>query len=236
MGEPFRVKYGFAIGHPDQFNSHTGYLMTGTAGLVKQSATTVDVTNGVLFYTANTASTTITALTCTTYSINTGNQEGRIVRIVMIDNSTQFAQSGNIVLAGTGNFGLQENGQIELMQSRGKWYELSRTPYTTQDYSTVNLAGTTNCSVNADRVQTVIVTQTSTATQLSAISGGYIGQTLTIVFLNSSTSAVTLTTGGGLTFANTAGVAVINTGGALAAVKVAANTWYIEKGPVSKLG
>lgn len=338
MGEPFRVPYGFAIGHANQFAHHKGFATLDTAGLLKQCATEVDVTVGSLFYTNNSGSTTISALTCNTYSSNTGYQEGRIIRIMFLDTATQIANgTGNIVLAGTGNYGLKANATIDLMQSRGNWYEISRSPVQTQDtisvnmagttnqsvsangvqnivvtgtaaattiqsisggytgqkitlvlasssgitytvntagnlklnggqltvingdraltfiktsstqwmldsswaeiggVSNVNLAGTTNCSVDANGNSVVVVTQTSTATQFSAISGGFTGQQVTVVFLNTATSVVTLTTGGNLTFGNTAGTMVMNTGGAVHAVKANATTWYVLNPPPAKL-
>ena len=238
-GNPFRVPYGFAIGRANAFQYTFGPTEGGTAGLIKKNSVTADVTIGTLFYTDNSSGTVISGLTSGLYSSNTGYNEGRIIRIMMLDTATQIDQSGNIVLAGTGNFGSTGRAPvfIDLMQSKSKWYEVSRSNCQ-DDFLKVNLAGTTNCSVNADGVSTLIVAQTSATTQLVSISGGYVGQTVNIVFVNSAASTVTVTTGGNLMFENTAGIVVRTTGGAFAFVKVGtAGTadWYMLAGNSKKL-
>lgn len=240
MGEPFRVPYGFALGRANAFQFTFGPTESGTAGCWNKCRTTEDVTKGVLFFTDNTAATTISALTCNSYSSNTSNQTGRIIRIMFLDTATQLSQAGNIVLAGTGNFGATGVAPlfIDLMQAKGKWYEVARSPQTTQDYVSLNMSGTTDQSVPADGVSSVFVTQTSTTTTMVSISGGYIGQQLTVVFLNTAGSTVTLTTAGNLMFQNTAGVVVRATGGAFSFVKVstaATKAWYMIAGNSYKL-
>ena len=230
MGSPFRLPYSFAIGYENQFAWHQGYSTAGTAGLIKQGVVAADVTVGTLFYTANTVATTIVALTCNTYSSNTGYQEGRIIRIVMIDNSTQFAQSGNIVLSGSGNFGLTANSELELMQSRGSWYEISRTPQQTQDYQSKNLGTTTNNYISADKLSAAFLLGTAATATLQSISGGYIGQVISVVLKNVEGTTYTVNSSGNITFSNTAGVLRFNTGGALQAIKVAETAsaaWYV---------
>jgi hypothetical protein len=231
MGSPFRIPYGLALGYENQFTHHTGYLTAGTAGLFKQAATTADVTIGTLFFTNNSGATTITALTCNTYSVNTGNQEGRVIRIMMLDALTQFSQTGNIVLIGTGNYGLHANGILDLMQVKGSWYEVNRHPDQTQDKTTALIGNSSGAisSVPANNSDYVLISSTAIITQLSAISGGYVGQTLSLAFTRATTNTYVITTGGNLILGSSSHF-VVTTGGVVDFLKVSDTEWYFKIG------
>lgn len=229
MGSPFRIPYGLALGYDTAFQYHTGYLTAGTAGLIAQMSATPNVTVGSLFYTNNSGATTISAFTCNTYSVNTGNQEGRVIRIFFLDANTTISNS-SIVLAGTGNFTVPANGIMDFMQVKGTWYEVART-VPQLGFMKTQVLGSVTESLNATNATAIVVSGTVAVPSIKSISGGYEGQTVSIV--NASTGGITPTflDTGNLWLGATAAFTMASSA-AYAFIKIGSK-WYLEKGGAS---
>jgi len=144
---------------------------------------------GGLFYVNNTGSLTITNLILDDTANRLTQYEGKVVKIFILDTgSTTFANAGALFLAGTDNlFG--QNNSIELMQSRGNWYELGRS-YVTRN-EVVTYAANVGSSVNVDGVRVIKVNNTgATTTALSAFSGGQVGQEVSLMLVGSNAARV----------------------------------------------
>jgi hypothetical protein len=238
MGAPFRVPYGYAIGFDTQFNFHRASAAnaTGTAGLlIQNSGTNIDVTNGTLFYTNNSVATTITTLRNSTYSSNTGTGfEGEIIRIWMLDTLTEFQNGGNIILSGTGNYGKQANASIELMYSRGNWYELGRSSPGASGGIAQSLIGSSAATLTADGVSTFVLLATAAAVTIRAISGGFNGQKVSMIMVASDGTSIGIETSGNIRMALTN--AIVSGSNALHELVRWGTNWYLQRGGVPATG
>ena len=194
MGGPYRQPYGSALGFQNQFSFTVGPTVSGTAGNISGSATP-NVTLGGLFYVNNTGSLTITNLLLDDTANRLTQYEGKVIRIFVLDTgSTIFANAGALFLAGTDNlFG--QNHSIELMQSRGNWYELGRSYVNRSEVTT--FVTNAQSSLNMDGVRVAILNNTgATTNKIIGLSGGQIGQEVT--FMNIGSNAVMLIGGVGV--------------------------------------
>ena len=219
---PTRFPYGEALGFINNFN----YRST-TANLLAQADATPDVTLGELFYTNNTASTTITHFDLQDYGNRQANYEGKRITVIFLDNSTRLANAGRLFLSGTDNLVSRDATSIHgitLMHSRSGWYELSR--HTTNRDQVLTLTINANSSANVDGVSLLILNNTgATTTSLIALSGGQVGQEVSIVQQGSNVTRI-LTNLGNI-FMPATGAVIINPSGVYRAVKVDGTTWRL---------
>lgn len=248
MGDT-RIRYGLAYGRQNNFvtgstdQTTRGYL-AGTDGLFKQADTTPDVTNGFLFYTNNSAATTITNFDLQhPVGTNTGNLaglfEGKVIKIFFLDTATTIANSSRIVLADSANQTFNQNSVLELIYHTSSWYEMSRNvtvPFGTELSRTITLAATNAAITVVPTDNVLVLTGTIALTTVTGISGGYIGQRLVLVtgsgganikFAHTNSSGI-----GNIYFATTAEF-LIGNGNSTSAVnsvvvnKVSATAWSI---------
>ena len=221
---PSRTPYGSAKGFVNNFNYR------GTTANNISGQTTPNVTLGELFYTNNTGIVTITNFILDDTANRLVNYEGKLITVFCIDSATQFANAGALFLTGTGN--LNGNASIDFLHSRGSWFELRRSVVTRNEQVTARVG--TAAGVTIDNGTKVINFQsTSAQSPLKAISGGYVGQVVTILSpaaLNSGGITITVMTGGNIVFPGTNQFA-IQTNAGLQLMKVSATEWrYIQPG------
>ena len=221
-----RFPYGTANGFRNQF--YDKRFTSGTAGNIS-GTTAPNVTFGDLFYTNNTGAVTISAFSQQITGGFEGGEEGRLIKIFMLDTMTTISNNSFIKLAGTGTFGAIPAGNqyLELMYSRSAWYEVGRKAVSSPtDVLQVRLGGTTNTSLpNVNGVETVIITSTAASTSFQGMTGGYIGQKILVVFPLSGGIAVTMDTGGNLFLGATNNYVASSSSMSVWFVKTAANQW-----------
>ena len=224
---PTRFPQGRAMGFVNQFN-YRGTTAGDISGLTQPN-----VTLGELFYTNNTGIVTITDFLLDDTANRLVNYEGKTIRVFCLDSATQVNNSGTIFLADTGN--ITANGSIDFMFSRGNWYETSRS-YTSRNVTITARVGSA-VSVNIDNGTKILLFQsTSAASQLKALSGGYVGQTITVLSpaaLNSGGITAFVMSGGNIIFPGT-NMFAVQTNAGLQLTKVANNDWrYLQPGTAS---
>ena len=188
---PSRWPYGTGRGFVNNFN-----YRGNTAGLFTSGDATPDVTIGGLFYTNNTAATTITYLDMQEYGSRAADYEGKEITIFFLDSNTTIANAGQLYLASTSN-AFMPNQSITFMQSRSAWFEIDRATVTRNDSQVFSLGGTT--SFNADGTRIAYISGTA-ATTIQAISGGQHGQSLILI---AGSGALTINTAGNIALAGT---------------------------------
>lgn len=225
---PTRFPFGRAWGFANHFFTNRGVTagaglqVSGTAGDIS-GQTAPDVTIGELFYTNNTAALTLTAFILQDTANRSANYEGKTIRVFFLDTATQIANANNLFLQGTDNL-IGANSQIELMYSRGSWFETDRVRVNrteVQNY-TIGSAG----SINVDGTRVAIVTGTATTSIVRAFSGGQIGQEITLMSNGSSGVGVFVDTGGNIAFITT-NLYAINASGAYKFIKKNSTTWLM---------
>ena len=208
MGDT-RFKNGLALG------SYNNFYAT-TAGVFAQADTTPDVTDGVLFYSNNTSNTTITHFDLTEVGggagSNAGAFEGKVIKVIFLDNSTGLANTGNLKLATSDN--LQgKNNWIELIYHNSAWIEcgrsLNQSNFITVDSRTWLVASDVVPNVSTGNViirgrgphVTLNLVHDSTGNlALRRAIGGYDGQLLTIIAGGDSQSLVIVNSAAADTF------------------------------------
>lgn len=214
---PQRYPYGSALGFVNQFN-YSG----GTAGNISGSATP-NVTLGGLFYTNNTAALTITNFLLDDTANRLSNYEGKLIRVFFLDTATQIDNSGSLQLQGTDNL-IGANNQIELMFSRGTWFEVDRSRPNRTEVSTVVM--TVASSYNVDGIRVLILNNTGSVTRpVIAFSGGQVGQEISV--LRASSNAILVQTGGNIAFAAGTNAFVLNASGIYKFLKRDNTTWNL---------
>lgn len=245
MPKPTRFPFGFALGFENQFNNYgktsgpqtanpiTSQYETVTAGLLAQASTAPDVSFGSLFYTNNTANTTITNFTHTWVgraASNTGSgqndtsgppPEGKLITVIFLDNSTQLANNTNLILAGTDNL-LGANHAITLLGSNGRWIEVQRAKNNTSEVTTFTIGSTV--SINANDLKLGFLLGTSATVGIRGISGGQVGQIITLVGAASNGISAYVLTGGNINIVGTNSY-LVPTSGAYQFIKINGSTW-----------
>lgn len=226
---PTRWPFGKALGFANQFYTNrgvggvaAGLQVAGTAGDIS-GQTAPDVTLGELFYTNNTAALTLTAFILQDTANRSASYEGKVIRIFFLDTATQVANANNLFLQGTDNL-IGANNQLELMYSRGSWFETDRVRINrteVQNY-TIGSAG----SINVDGTRVAIVTGTATTSIVRAFSGGQVGQEITLMSNGSNGVNVFVDTGGNIVFITT-NLYAINASGAYKFIKKNNTTWLM---------
>ena len=216
---PTRFPYGQAHGFVNQFN----YRGT-TAGNITGS-TAPNVTEGDLFYANNTDALTITNFILSDTGNRLAEYEGKAIKVFFLDTATRIDNAAPLVLAGTDNLrvGTASAGVswLQLMHSRGTWYETGRSQPHRSTVST--LAINANSSANVDGVKLLILNNTgATTTALIALSGGQVGQEINVISQGSNVNVIKA--GGNIFLAGTDGIAV-NASGFVRLIKVSATAW-----------
>lgn len=164
-----------------------------TANVFAEADTTPDVTNGVLFFSNNTTNTVITHFDLTSTSQagnNAGAFEGKVIKVVFLDDSTGLANAANLKLASSD--GLQgANNAIELVYHNSAWIEFSRSVNQTGMLSATSAdlgaAGTVNAK---GRDVVTLVSSAGSQPTLRLATNGYQGQILRVVCAGSTCSIV----------------------------------------------
>lgn len=226
---PTRFPYGQAYGFANQFYSNKGVTVgaglqvAGTAGDIS-GQTSPDVTVGDLFYVNNTAALTITNFTLLDTANRAGNYEGKVIRVFFLDTATQIANAAPLFLTKTDNLAVGAGGgnsYIELMQSRGTWYETSRSQPNRSEVT--NTVMTTASSYNVDGIRVLFLQNTGSITRpVSAFSGGQVGQIIYV--MRADSNAMTVQTGGNIIIAGTNSF-VLNPSGVYQFIKRNGTTW-----------
>jgi len=222
-----RFPYGSAYGYRNQYNvpakgSQAGMAGMGTAGVI--TTTNPDLSVGDIFYTNTNSALNIDRIDHKLEGGIHGCEHGRIVRIMFLDNSSKLIYGHNIVLAGSGDFGYKANSYIDLMHVNSTWYEINRSQ-PGSDFRNTNMAGTTNQSANAEGVSTIIITGTAAALTVQSLSGGYIGQKVSVILASTNGISYTVNTTGNLDIIGTNALVISNGGVALEFLKYSATTW-----------
>jgi len=192
MGDT-RIRYGLAFGRQNNFvtgstdQTKRGYL-AGTDGLFKQADTTPDVTNGYLFYTNNSAATTITDFKFQNPQVGSGKVsglfEGKVIEVFFLDALTTVANSTRVVLADSANTTFAKNATLELMYHTSSWYEISRNikPASSSSGRLVQIGTSTSVTpITVTANDRVIYLQTTALTAVvSGLAGGVEGQKVII--------------------------------------------------------
>ena len=162
-----------------------------SANIFEQADTTPDVTNGVLFFSNNTTNTTITNFDLSVPGPIPGgsahgsiahNFEGKVIKVVFLDDSTGLARNNNLILGTSDNL-TGANNSIEFIYHNSAWVEFTRS-YNNSSIitaSSVNLGvtGIVNVRGNVNLIQ--CIAETGTATAIRRAINGQQGQQLTII-------------------------------------------------------
>lgn len=253
MPNPTRFPFGIALGSYNQFNNYGkggqgtpnpppvgAQYEQCTAGLLAQMSTAPDISFGSLFYTNNTGNTTITNFVQTQIGRAGSNlasgqvdttspvPEGKIIRVFFLDNSTQIANAGNIVMTSSDN-GIGINSIIDFMGSNGKWWQIGPVSRPNTNGGILSFAGAgTAGTFSASGINNVVFVGTA-ATTLVSISGGQVGQTIRLI-QNTAGVTLTITTAGNIIIAGTNAIVEPN-GGNYALTRIG-TSWFLNGGIV----
>lgn len=187
MGDT-RIRYGLAYGRMNNFTTgyagQRGYL-AGTDGLFINGDTTPDVTNGFLFYTNNTAATTISHFDVL-HPVGTGGNiaplfEGKVIKVFFLDTNTTLSGAQLILANSDNNFTV--NSTLEMLYHNSAWYEIDRVSVkpTSTTFNIVSSNGTAQFFDATGVGPIVILKGTTDVALLRSISGGYTGQIITMI-------------------------------------------------------
>lgn len=201
MGDT-RIRYGLALGRQNNWVAgiagQKGYL-AGTDGLFAQANTAPDVTTGVLFYTANSAATTINDFKLSTpfgsaYNV-AGLFEGKVIKIFFTDGLTTVSGS-RIFLQSSSNTAFPANSWLGLIYHNSGWYETERAVQNEAFVSRTIALGGTNLAITVTAADRLLSLNGTTAlTTLTGISGGYIGQRILLISNSGGANVLISSTG-----------------------------------------
>ncbi len=238
MAKPTRFPFGVALGFENQFNSYgrggvntPNPLPAGvqyeqvTAGLLAQASTGATVIN--LFRTFQTGRAGSWPASGQ-FDTTSPPPEGKIIRVFFLDSNTTLAQGGsggigNIILTSSDN-GAGINTITDFMASNGSWYQIGfpSRPSAGMGLSTFSIGTAT--SINVANVELAFITGTATPVQVKAISGGQVGQIVSMVGLGSSGISAYVMTGGNINIVGTNSFLIPNSG-ALQFIKISSSFW-----------
>ena len=192
--------YSLALGKFRNFQAKTD-------GLIAEGDTTPDVALNSLLYANNSS----------TYVISDfdNGEEGQIIHLINLGSGLSFLKGAEFLVSDSSN--LNKNDSITFVQHNTTWYELARDHAATLDIRYSAELGADNQAPDITNAK-VLVINNSGATILAGLSGGYIGQVLTIVCIKSS---VTLSHNACILNQGTGGIGyVLVTSGAVSVVNV----------------
>ncbi len=200
--------YSLALGKYRNFQ-------TRTDGLIGEGNATPDVSQYSLLYANNSSTVVVTNLT--------NGCEGQIVQLINLGSSLSFNGS-NFLLSDSSN--LAKNDNISFINHNNVWYETGRSHSAALDVKYASELGADNQAPDITNSR-VLVIHNSGATVLAGLSGGYVGQVLTIV---NTLSAVTLSHNALLLNADTAGVGfIVTVSGAVTLVNINGSKWVANR-------
>ena len=208
MPNPSRF-YSLALGKLDNFKARTD-------GLIAQADTTPDVSMYSLLYANNSANVSIT-------DFDNGS-EGQIVCIINVGSDLSFTRSSTMLVSDSSN--LVKDDNISFIKHASAWYELSRSHSANSAIKFSSELAADNAYVDVTGAK-VLVINNSGATVLAGLSGGYVGQVLTVV---NTLSAVTLSHNALLLNEASAGVGyVLITSGAVDLIHLKGGKWLAKR-------
>jgi hypothetical protein len=207
-----RFPYGLGLSIAKNFEAKS-------ANVFGEADTTPSVADGSLFYTNNTTNTIITHFD--------SGEEGQLITIVFIDNSTTVANSNRLYLQGSGAL-KGANNSITLINHNSAWHEISRS-VNTSDVRSVAITGGAS-SINVDYCKVALLVPAAT-TVLSALSGGDVGQVVSVLH-NSAGVTLTCITGGNIILGAT-NAFVMATNQLVEFVKLNGANWIIKRALVA---
>lgn len=200
--------YSLCLGKERNFQARTD-------GLITQADATPDVSLNSLLY-ANNSSTVV-------ISHFDNGVEGQLIHLINLGSSLSFAGT-QLKLSDSSN--LAKNDNITFLYSNSAWYEISRAHSANLGVRYTSELGADNQAPDATNAS-VLVINNSGATILAGISGGYVGQVLTVVNVKSN---VTLSHNALLLNEATAGVGfVLQVSGAVTLVNINGSKWVATR-------
>jgi len=200
--------HSLALGRYKNFSARTD-------GLISEGNATPDVSLWSLLYANNSSNVIITNLT--------NGCEGQIVQIINIGSSLSFSGS-NFLLSDSSN--LAKNDNISFINHNNIWYETGRAHSSALGIQYASELGADNQAPDITNAR-VFVIHNSDATVLAGLSGGYVGQVLTIV---NTLSAVTLSHNALLLNADSAGIGyIITVSGAVTLININGSKWVANR-------
>jgi len=191
-------------------------------GVFASGDTSPDVTGGTLFYTNNATATKIAHFDLQANSQTPGCYEGKVINVIFLDSKTTIAKStavkvsDDVIPYGAGDAaGFVYHGSA--------WYQIFDSRNKTANANTKTLASgnTYNLVVNNDTSIYALAT-TMVGLTVRSISGGYVGQEITLMNVSAGTGVVYVMTDGNIRI-NTAQVVIPATDGALKLVCVSSS-------------
>jgi hypothetical protein len=208
MPNPSRF-YSLAIGKLNNFKARTD-------GLIAEADTTPDVSLYSLLYANNSSNVAIT-------DFDNGS-EGQIIYVINVGSDLSFAKSSTMLVTDSSN--LTKNDSIAFINHNSSWYELSRSASGNSTIKYAAQLAADNAYVDVTGAK-VLVINNSGATVLAGLSGGYVGQVLTVV---NTLSAVTLSHNALLLNEASAGVGfVIQTSAAVDLIHLKGGKWLAKR-------
>lgn len=189
----FRVRYGHSIGPEGTYNITSGKTLFG------ESDTTPDVSDGVLFYSQNTTATLITHFDVAGAGGQPGTSfhQGKRIVVFYKDGSTGVLSGAQVNLINTSGAAYPAGTVAEYFYHNSAWYEMNRIAPTQVPAPFQNLAGNVvvgSFGVNVTTTNVLVLNASGGGAQLQSLSGGQVGQFVTIV--NGSSNALTISADG----------------------------------------
>ena len=166
MPNPSRF-YSLALGKLNNFKARTD-------GLIAEADSSPDVSLTSLLYSNNSSTLVIQDFD--------GGSEGQIIHLINVGSNVSFLR-GSLLVIDSSN--LQTNDSITFVKHLTSWYELTRSACGNLAVKFAAQLAADNAYVDVTNAN-VLVISNSGATILTGLSGGYIGQILTIVCNGSS--------------------------------------------------
>ena len=200
--------YSLALGKFKNFTARTD-------GLISEGDTTPDVALNSLLYSNNSSTIIVTDFD--------NGEEGQIIHLINLGSALTLARGTELLTTDSSNLNI--NDSVTFVQHNTSWYELSRSKTGALNIRYApELPATSAPDVTNARV---LVINNSGATTLTNLSGGYVGQVLTVVCVKSN---VTLSHNALLLNADTGGVGFILTvSGAVSLINITGSKWVAER-------
>lgn len=200
--------YSLALGKFRNFQSRTD-------GLIGEGVATPDVAQWSLLYSNNSSTVVITNLT--------NGCEGQLVQLINLGSNLSF-DSSNFYLSDSSNLAINDN--ITFINHNNIWYETGRSHSGNLGIRYAPQLGADNQAPSVTNSK-VLVVNNSGATVLAGLSGGYVGQILTIVNVKSN---VTLSHNALLLNGDTGGTGfVIGVSGAITLININGSKWVANR-------
>ena len=201
--------YSLALGKFKNFSAKTD-------GLIAEGDTTPDVALYSLLYANNSSAVVVTDFD--------NGEEGQIIHLINLGSSLSFQRGAELLVVDSSN--LNKNDSVTFVQHNTTWYELARSHASLLSIRTAGELGADNQAPDITNASVLIINN-SGATTLAGLSGGYVGQVLTIVNVKSN---VTLSHNALLLNADTGGVGfIVTVSGAVSLININGSKWVAQR-------